>query len=183
VVSDVPTVLNLGQPARGVVNFAAGAELFMSPKVSLLTGLSTDFSAVPKGALRGSIFNYYPYQTHRFAGSLGLGTHGAGGELMVGAELSVGFGDRLAVNSYQLPPVIGTTGHGTYQLMLVIAGSTSLRALKRAVEDVKDVVNNPSVLKPTLPTKGNTPPAYNPKDPAKDPNKEEERKDPTRTTN
>lgn len=163
VVDDQPVRLDVSERARGVVNFAAGVELFMSPKVSLLTGLSTDFSAVPQGALKGgSLFNYYPYQTHRVAGSFGVSSHGVGGELLVGAELSVGWGQRLAVNSYQLPPVIGTTGHGTYQLMFVIAGSTSLRAIQRAVEDVKEVIKNPKPLAPALPL---TPrPGYNPRD-------------------
>ena len=163
VVDDQPSRVDVSERARGVVNFAAGAELFMSPKVSILTGLSTDFSAVPQGALRGgSLFNYYPYQSHRVAGSFGVSSHGEGGELLVGAELSVGWGQRLAVNSYQLPPVIGTTGHGTYQLMLVVAGSTSLRALKRAVEDVREVIRNPKPLAPVLPNKPL--PGYNPRD-------------------
>ncbi len=162
-VTDQKVNLDLSERAKGVVNFSAGAELHMSPTIGLLTGFSTDISAVPQGALKGSLFNYYPYQTNRVTGSLGLGSHGPGGELMVGAELSVGFGDRLAVNSYQLPPVVGTTGQGTYQLMLVIAGSTSLRALKQAVEGVKEVVTNPSVQKPALPTAPNSAPTYNPK--------------------
>lgn len=163
VVDDRPARLDVSERARGVVNFAAGAEVFMSPKVSVLTGLSTDFSAVPQGALKGgSIFNYYPYQTHRVAGSFGVSSHGVGGELLVGAELSVGWGQRLAVNSYQLPPVIGTTGHGTYQLMLVVAGSTSLRAIKRAVEDVRDIIKNPKPQTPVLPARPL--PSYNPRE-------------------
>jgi hypothetical protein len=142
---------DLSERARGVVNFAAGVELFMSPRLSLLTGLATDLSAVPSGALRGSLFNYYPYQSHRLTGSFGVGSHGDGGEFLVGGELSVGWGTRLATNSYQLPPVVGTTGHGTYQLMLIIAGSTSLRAIRRAVDDVREVLKDPKPQKPVLP--------------------------------
>ena len=148
VVDDRATELTLSEPARGVVNFGAGLELFLSPKVSLLSGLSTDLSAVKQGALKGGLFNYYPYRTHRAMASFGIASHGSGGELMLGGEFSVGWGERLAVNSYQLPPVIGTTGHGTYQLMIVIAGSTSLRAIKRAVEDVTDMVKEPHHTKP-----------------------------------
>ncbi|MBX3207115.1 MAG: hypothetical protein KF764_18860 [Labilithrix sp.] len=152
----------LTERARGVVNVAAGAELFVSPRLSVLTGLSTDFSAVPQGALEGgSLFNYYPHQTHRVAGSFGVSSHGTGGELLVGAELSAGWGQRLAVNSYQLPPTIGTTGHGTYQLMLVVAGSTSLRAIKRAVEDVREVITTPKPRAPAQPAKPAEP--YNPR--------------------
>ncbi|HVH44001.1 MAG TPA: hypothetical protein VM925_16730 [Labilithrix sp.] len=162
-VVDRPVKLDLSEKARGVVNFAAGIELFMSPRVSFLTGLSTDLSAVPSGALRGgSLFNYYPYRTQRVALSMGVSSQGKGGEIIVGGELSAGWGDRLAVNSYQLPPVIGTTGHGTYQLMFVIAGSTSLATLKRAVEDVKGVLKTPTPLPPTFPKKPG--PSYNPRD-------------------
>ena len=162
-VEDRPARFDLTERARGVVNFAAGAELFMSPRVSLLTGISTDFSAVPQGALRGgSLFNYYPYQTHRVAGSIGVSSHGPGGELLFGGELSIGWGDRLAVNSYQLPPEIGTTGHGTYQLMLIVAGSTSLRTLRRAVDDVRDILKDPKPQRPVVPK---TPePGYNPRE-------------------
>jgi hypothetical protein len=165
-VTDRPIVLNLHEPARGVVNFAVGGEVFMSDHVSLLSGISTDFSAVPDGALRrGDLFNYYPYRTHRVSASFGLGSHGSGGEVLIGGELSVGWGERLAVNSYQLPPVVGTTGHGTYQVMLVIAGSTSLRAIKRAVDDVRDVIKDPGKQphNPSIPKKPDLKPGlYNP---------------------
>ena len=43
--------------------------------------------------------------------------------------------------------------------MLVIAGSTSLRTLKRAVEDVRDVLKDPKRQRPVLPTR---PEVYNP---------------------
>ena len=120
----------------------------MSERISLLMGLATDLSAAPKGTLPGTYFNYFGYGANRISSSLGMGTHGSMGELMVGAELTYGWGQRLAVNSYQLPPVINDADYRTYQVMVIIAGSTSLRALKRVVEDVKKVVNEPSVLKP-----------------------------------
>lgn len=162
--SDVAKRLDLSTKARGVANLAAGVELFMSPRISVLSGLSTDLSAVPGGSLApGNYFNYYPYRTQRVALSLGFSSHGPGGELLVGGELSAGWGQRLAVNSYQLPPVVGTTGYGTYQLMLVVAGSTSLANLKRAVEDVKGVVKTPTPLPPISPTTPERGPIYNPR--------------------
>ncbi|MBX3263623.1 MAG: hypothetical protein KF782_28385 [Labilithrix sp.] len=177
-VDDRPARFDLAARARGVVNFSAGAEVFVSPHVSVLTGVSTDFSAVPQGALKGgSLFNYYPHQTHRLAASLGVGSHGAGGELIVGAELSIGWGQRLAVNSYQLPPEVGTTGHGTYQLMFVVAGSTSLRAIKRAVEDVREVITKP---KPPAPAPARPSPAYNPRDLEEERGREEKARPPPR---
>jgi hypothetical protein len=139
-VDDQPVKLDLSEPARGVVNLSAGAEVFLSPKVSVLSGVCTDFTAVPSGGLRGSLFNYYPYRTNRLTASAGFSSHGSGGDLVVGTELSVAWGERLAVNSYQLPPDLVATEQRTYQLLLTVAGATTLRAIKRAVDDVREVV-------------------------------------------
>lgn len=167
VVRDEEISLELNERARGVMNLGAGAEIFVSPKVSMLTGVSTDLSAVPDGNLRGDLFNYFPSRTHRLTGSFGVASHGEGGELLGGAEFSVGWGDRLAVNSYQLPPSVGTTGHGTYQLLFVIAGSTSLRAIKRAYDDVKKVLTDPK--------KANSPEEKREAEEAKKPHDDEDR--------
>jgi hypothetical protein len=137
---DQNVTLTLSERARGVVNLGAGAEVYLSPKLSVLSGLSTDFSAVPDGGLRGSFFNYYPHRTNRLAAAGGIASHGAGGDLIVGTELSVGWGERLAVNSYQLPPDLVPTDHRTYQILVTVAGATTLRAIKRAVDDVREVV-------------------------------------------
>jgi hypothetical protein len=45
----------------------------------------------------------------------------------------------LAVNAYQLPARFEATPHEAWRLVLVIAGSTSFRSIRRAVEDVTDV--------------------------------------------
>jgi hypothetical protein len=156
-VADTPVTLDLHQRSKGVVNLAAGAEVFMSDHLSLLTGLATDISAAPHGALTGTLFNYFGVGSNRIASSIGIGTHGTNGELMIGGELSYGWGERLAVNSYQLPPVIGNADFHTYQVMVIVAGSTSLRALKRVVEDVKKVVKEPSPQKPVLEPKPQAP--------------------------
>lgn len=148
-VTDQRVRFALSQPSRGTFNVGAGAEVNMSETISLLTGLSTDFSAISSAAFRRQgLFIYSPQRTHRIAGSFGISSHGEGSELLLGGELSVGWGDRLAVNSYQLPPTIGSTGHATYQLMLIIAGSTSLRSIKRAVEDVREVIEKPKPAPP-----------------------------------
>lgn len=150
-VDDQPVALSLVERARGVVNLSAGAEVFVSPKVSILSGMSTDFSAVPDGGLQGSLFNYYPYRTNRLTASAGFASHGSGGDLVVGTELSYGWGERLAVNSYRLPPDIAATEHQTYQVLLTVAGATTLRAIRRAVDDVREVVVPKKKAPPTRP--------------------------------
>lgn len=135
--------LALAQGARSVLNTAVGVEKHVSRRLSVLSGLSTDFTAVPAGALEGSPFTYFPQRTSRLAMSGGLSSHGPPGDLVVGAELSFGWGQRLAVNSYQLPPVYATADHTTYQLLFTIAGATNLSTIRRAFEDVKEVVSPP----------------------------------------
>lgn len=166
--SDRVVKQSLSERSRGVVNFSAGAEVFLSPKISVLGGLATDLSAVSQGNLKGSLFNYNPSRTHRVATSFGVASHGDGGEILLGGELSAGWGERLAVNSYQLPPAVQTTGHSTFQLMFVIAGSTSLKALKRAVTDVKKVLTEPKKSAPAaLPNPESKMPPATPEQPVK----------------
>jgi hypothetical protein len=146
-VQDDATSVDLAEPARGVVNIGVGTQVFVFPKVSLLAGLGTDVSAVQDGNLRGTQMRYFPYRTNRIAGSFGIGSHGEGGDILVGTEASYGWGQRVAVNSFEVPPTVESTGHSTFALLFVIAGSTSLKAIARAVKDVKEVVTEPGEAK------------------------------------
>ncbi|MBX3192465.1 MAG: hypothetical protein KF819_36075 [Labilithrix sp.] len=134
--TDRQTKLALSARARGSMNIGIGGELYMNRKVSLLGGMSTDLSTVPKGSLRGDPFNYFPARTNRLATSFGFASHGDGGDLLFGAELSYAWGERLTVNAYQAPPVLDTTRSTGYGVLFVIAGSTNLKNIRRAVEDV-----------------------------------------------
>jgi hypothetical protein len=140
VVDDRAATFDLNQRATAIMNVAAGVELVASPTISVLLGASSDLSAVPQGALASTVFNYFPQSTDRLAGSLGVGSHGAGGEVIIGAELAYGWGQRVSVNPYQLPPTETPTSIHSYQLTFVIAGATNLKTLKRAVEDIRDVI-------------------------------------------
>lgn len=135
------------QHAAGVVNGAIGGELFLYPSVSLLGGLATDFSAVGSGDLHGGLFNYYPARSQRVSASFGVGSHGEGGDLLFGAEASYAWGQRLAVNVYQAPPSLGQAPHSTFAILFVIAGSTTLKVVARAFEDIGAAVTNPASLR------------------------------------
>ena len=139
--SDVPVSLDLSAPARGAVNVGVGAEVVVAPALTVLGGLSTDLTTVPKGALLSDPIAYFPSRTNRVAASFGLGSHGAGGDLYFGGELGYAWGERLAVNSYQLPARLETTSYQAFSLLIVIAGSTTFRAIKRAVNDLTEIVD------------------------------------------
>lgn len=133
---DQASSLELSAASRGVVNIGVGGEYYLSRAISVLAGAGTDLSLVPKGALGGDPFNYYQSRTNMVTASIGWGSHGVGGDLLFGGELSYGWGERLAVNAYQLPSRIETTDHRQYSVLFIVAGSTSFRNIKRAVEDV-----------------------------------------------
>lgn len=159
VARDQEVALDLSVKPRGVVNIGIGAEFITAPYISLLTGIGTDVSTAPISALTSDPLNYFPAREHRVTASLGLGSHGEGGDLLIGGELSYTFGERVAVNSYQVPPQLDITSTKAYGLLIVIAGSTSYKAIKRAVNDLTEAVD---------PTKGKKPPEP-PKKPAEPP--------------
>ena len=150
-ISDQETGVSVSQGTRGVVNIGLGGEVFILPKLSVLGGVSTDLSAIRQGALTPDLINYYPSRNNRYSASLGVGSHGEGGNLLVGTEFAFSGGDRLAVNSFKTPPDVDTAPHATFQLLFVIAGSTSLLALKRAYKDVKEVISQPEKARQQAP--------------------------------
>jgi hypothetical protein len=149
-VTDVPVRLPVSSRTRGVVNVALGGEVLVSPRLSVLAGLGTDLSAVPRGGITRGEMTYLPVRHDRLYMSFGVGSHGSGGDLLVGTELSYGWGERVAVNSYQLPPALAATTSGTFNALFVVAGSTSLASIQRAVRDVTEVLG-PTPQKATPP--------------------------------
>ncbi len=141
VVSDRDATPNLSTRGRGVVNIGVGGEIAVAPYLSVLTGLGTDLSTVKSGTLTTDPMAYFASNTNRFTASFGVGSHGEGGDILVGGELSYEYGDRLAVNSYQLPARFESADSRTYGLLLVIAGSTSYKNITRAVETITKSVD------------------------------------------
>ena len=60
------------------------------------------------------------------------------------------------------PPVVAPTELRTYQILFVVAGSTSRFAIKRAVNDVTNVTKEP--VKQPVPAKPPSTTQYNPAD-------------------
>ncbi len=139
--SDTPVSFDLSARARGAVNMGVGAEVTVARTLSVLGGLSSDLSTVSKGTLLSDPMSYFPSRTHKVAASIGLGSHGEGGDLYFGGELGYAWGERLAVNPYQLPARLETTPYQNYSLLIVIAGSTSFKAIMRAVDALGEVVD------------------------------------------
>ncbi len=139
-VNDRATTLDLSTHGRGAVNFGVGGDFVIAPYLSLLAGFGTDLSTARKGELAQDLMAYFPSRTNRVTTSVGLGSHGVGGDLLIGTELAYEWGERLAVNPYQLPARFDTVDSKAYSLLIVIAGSTSFKAIRRAVNDITNAV-------------------------------------------
>lgn len=122
--------LLVGERKTGLLHAAVGLEGYLSRRVSLLGGLGTSITFL------NGVGGVLPTRQTRIATSFGLGSHGEGGDLLIGTELSVSWGRTLAVNPYQLPPTVEPIDIAGFRALFVLAGSTSLKAIGRAVTDV-----------------------------------------------
>lgn len=140
--SSFPTHFRRG--ARPAANFAAGFEYFVSPGLSILAGGSTSLTMLTplSPAAPPSLGNLAPARTSSAALSMGIGSYGSAGSLVLGAQLGVGWGDALATNSYVVPNDWAVVSTQSFSGLLILAGSTNFRVLKRTVETVKDVLKH-----------------------------------------
>jgi hypothetical protein len=126
--------------ARPVVNTALGGEFFLSPTFSVLGGVETDISSAPDLSPSPVVGNFYASRVNRAAASFGVGSYGEAGTLLVGTQLSLGWGQALAVDPYVVPNTFAAVDAHTYGVLLIVAGSTNVHAMKEAVESVEQMV-------------------------------------------
>jgi hypothetical protein len=123
--------LELQENRSAMMSVGIGAEWFpWSRSLSFLGGLAGSFTFQPTA---GGVL---PTRQSRGALSLGLGSHGEGGDLLIGVELSYARGQTIAANAFALPPRVEPVDMGSFRALFVLAGSTSLKAIGRAVSDV-----------------------------------------------
>jgi hypothetical protein len=135
--------------ADALVNSAMGLEYFWSPEISVLGGLSSDFSAAQRlsPVSLPAIGTFTSERVNRAVLSLGIGSHGKTTEVLFGPQLAYGWGKAFAVNSLVLPNQIAVVDLNTYSVIFIIAGSADLRAIEEAVKGVQHVVD-PKANKP-----------------------------------
>jgi hypothetical protein len=148
-----------------VVNAGVGAEYFLKPAFSLIGGASMNLTAQPPLSPSQTVGNIVQQRVSVATFSAGMGSYGRSGNLVLGVQVGYGWGQSLAANPYVTPndwAVVDTT---SYSALVILAGSTSLRALGRAVERVEHViVGNPT--DPDTPAPPGSPPAPTPAPPA-----------------
>jgi hypothetical protein len=125
---------------HGTVNMGAGAEYFLSPSFSLLGGASTNLTSLPALSPTETIGNLAQARTSWVNLSLGFGSYGPGGDILIGTRLGYGWGQTLAINPYVLPNDWAVIDTQQFSALLVLAGSTNLRTIGRAMKAVEHVV-------------------------------------------
>lgn len=126
--------------AETVVNTGVGVEWFFRPRLGLLLGGSTDFSAVAPLSAEPSIGTTTFTRMNRASGSLGLGSYGQSSELVLGVEVSHMWGKTFVLNPFELPNRLVPVEQSGWGFILVVAGATNLNALKATVENVESIV-------------------------------------------
>jgi len=140
---------------RAVFNAGVGGEYFFSKGFSVIGGASTNFSALPPLVATTSVGNLVQQRVNHVALSIGIGSYGGSADILIGTQLDFGWGDSLAVNPYELPNQWAVVGTQTYSALLVLAGTTNLRAIGRAVEKVENAfTGSPENAPPPLPIPG-----------------------------
>jgi len=113
-----------------------GAEIYPIPPISVLGGTYASLTFNPSA---GGVL---PTRQSRVGISGGLGSHGKGGDLIAGLDLSYEWGNTIVPNGYVLPPQLEQTNIDGFRVLFVLAGSTSLQTIARGL---KDIVTKPSV--------------------------------------
>lgn len=130
------------QRTQPTLNGAVGGEYFITPRLSMLGGVFTNLSAVPKLEPQAvpSLGNLLQSRLHRVGVSFGLGSYGTGGELLFGTQLGYGWGEMLGPDVYASPSDWSVVKTQSFSALFVLAGNTNLRSIKRAIEGVRDAV-------------------------------------------
>ena len=128
-----PATLQRATRFQPTVNASIGTEIFVRPSLSILAGFATDFSAVD-GLAQTAIL---PLRENRLLASFGLGSHTAGGTVIIGAQAYYGWGQMLG---YAAAPAVAPIDFTSTGVLFVLAGATNLKSIERAVEEVRRLV-------------------------------------------
>jgi hypothetical protein len=123
-------------PGYVTVSPSFGFEYFANPGLSILGGLSTNFTTLGPLKAARSVGNVIQSRMSHISASLGLGSYWEHGEFLFGLQFDYGFGQALAINPYVVPNDWTVVGAQTYGVLFVIAGSTSFDAIVRVVDRI-----------------------------------------------
>ena len=129
--------------AHAVIDAAFGVERYLSPSFSLLGGLSTDFSANPPLSATSRFGSVVWSRSSRASLSLGVGSYGGAGELLLGTELSFARGKAYAADSFGTPNDLALVNQTTWTALFVLSGKTSFSHVRQTVDRIRSLTLAP----------------------------------------
>jgi hypothetical protein len=147
--------LTLIEAASPVANVGIGSEFFLTRDLSVLSGFSTDLSAIsPLSEAEPYAARIFHDRTNGVHGGVGIASYTDYGDLVFGLRASYLWGETSAVNTFVSPALLEGVDFKGFTAVLVVAGRVSAGSVKEAAEDVGDAVKGEApapVGKPTEP--------------------------------
>lgn len=121
---------------RPAVSFRIGGEWMFAPALSVLAGARWEPSNVRTGVAQPA-YRLGPLDRSLVAGSVGMGSYGRGTELLLGLELSHGFGKMPVVERLDGDASYAEVQHRNTSLLLVLSGSVGFSAVQQTWKRIK----------------------------------------------
>ncbi len=139
--TSVPFQASFSIREHPVVNPGVGWEYFVTPTFSVVGGAALNLTLEPPLSTALTVGTLVEQRQSSALVSAGVGSYSTAGNLLVGVQLSHGWGQVLAANPYVTPNEWAIVDTSSYGVVLILAGSTSLRSLGHAAERLGDVVH------------------------------------------
>jgi hypothetical protein len=126
---------------HAVVNPGIGMEYFVTRTFSVVAGAALNLTLEPPLVPALKVGTLVEQRQSDAILSAGVGSYSSAGNLLVGVQLNHGWGQALTANPYVTPNQFAVIDTSSYGIVLILAGSTSLRSLGHAAERLGDVVH------------------------------------------
>jgi hypothetical protein len=115
-----------------VANPGIGAEFFVNKTFSVIAGASLNMTLEPPLSPALGVGTLVEERQSVGVVSAGVGSYSEGGSLLLGVQVGHGWGQSLAANPYVTPNQWAVVDTSSYSVLVILAGSTSLRSLGHA---------------------------------------------------
>lgn len=132
--------IELSDATNPVVNAGLGVELFLTSRLSLLSGIQTDRNALRPLDADAQRSRLSRVRADYYRAGLGMCSYTDFGDLVIGAQFAYGRGRVAGMNGLFGAPTPAVTDFRELALMLVLAGSVNWGSVEQAAVHVEDAV-------------------------------------------
>jgi hypothetical protein len=127
----------ISERGRPTLNMGVGLEVRATRSLGVLSGFATDFPLTgPLGGPPRLGELGYARRT-RAVLSAGVASREGASELLIGAQLGLGWGKSLALDGYALPNELRLVDERSTSVLLIVAGNASLAGIRRSFDSIR----------------------------------------------